>query len=70
MHLNKRKKEEVEREKKEKGGREGEKEKGKAKEIVLGQTNGQKDSHVSQWKGFEGPWGPRTPDWAQGPGGA
>ena len=48
----------------------GKKRKGRWKKLFLGQTNWQKDSHVGQWRGFEGPWGPRTPDWAQGPAGA
>ena len=60
-------KNEKKRKEEEKKGR---KRKGRRKKLFLGQTNGQKDSHVSQWKGFEGLWGPRTPDWAQGPGGA
>ena len=77
MLPNKRKKEKVGREKKGKKGKKrkreekkGKKRKGRWKKLFLGQTNWQKDSHVSQWRGFEGPWGPRTPDWAQGPAGA
>ena len=70
MLLNKRKKKKLGEKKKRKKEKKGKKRKRRQIKLFLGQINRQKDSCVGQWKSFEDPWGPRTPDWAQGPAGA